>query len=169
MKKVCLFSSQVSERWISPACYGFFITRSSLEIGVLSATSVIFAFYAPFSGRKFTLVKYSRSGSSPSKWRKIMSLNIEPRLQTIIDAHLAIARQTLAKDVPDTESLATSILLTLAGRGLAKLEVADGKPIWVAGKDLARADEVLGSKPLAVPSLCRGLVTSHVARKCQDR
>ena len=47
-----------------------------------------------------------------------MSLNIEPRLQTIIDDNLGIARQTFAKDVPDTESLATSILLMLAGQGL---------------------------------------------------
>jgi hypothetical protein len=85
-----------------------------------------------------------------------MSLNIEPRLQIVIDAHLAIARQTFVKDVPDTESLATSILLMLAGRRLAKLEVANGKPVWVAGKDLARADKLLGSKPLALSSLCRG-------------
>ena len=53
-----------------------------------------------------------------------MSLNIEPRLQTIIDDNLGIARQTFAKDVPDTESLATSILLMLAGQGLPQASEA---------------------------------------------
>jgi hypothetical protein len=80
-----------------------------------------------------------------------MSLNIEPRLKTIIDDHLAIALQTFAKDDPDTESLALSTLLMLAGRGLAKMEVTDGQPVWVAGRNVASANQ-LPAKPLTLSS-----------------
>ena len=80
-----------------------------------------------------------------------MSLNIEPRLQIIIDDHLSVARQTFAKDDPDTKRSAVSILLMLAGQGLAKMEIGGGGPVWVAAEDLA-AGSHRPAKPLDISS-----------------
>jgi hypothetical protein len=94
-----------------------------------------------------------------------MDMNIEPRLKIFLDAQIAIARATFAKDEDEQQSL-VSLLHYCAGFGLVTVDVdSHGKLMWIGTEELyanppalfdvnALEKETQDSKPpRVVPSL----------------